>query len=201
MAQLQASLTATRNAHLLTRTAEQDASNHCIMLQMKSEVLAPKRTIPIARPPIFSLKKILVGIDFSPASKQAFTYAIQLARQFRASVILLHVLEPAALTAFAGFAEPPARSKTDTAEAEASFRALAAEIGSEERKGIRWEVRNGLATHEIVAAAQDADVDLVVVGTHGFTSGKHFCIGATAERVARAAPCAVLVVREKEYEL
>lgn len=167
---------------------------------MKSELLAPKKTVPTARPPAFCLNKILVGIDFSPASKQAFSYAVQLARQFRASLILLHVFEPAALTAFASFPERPVLSKTNTAEAEAGFRALIAEVGSEERKGIRWKVRNGLATHEIVAAAKDADVDLVVVGTHGFTSGKHFCIGATAERVARAAPCPVLVVREKEYE-
>ena len=46
----------------------------------------------------------------------------------------------------------------------------------------------------------ELDVDLIVIATHGFTGWRHFAIGSTAERVARAAPCPVLVVREKEHE-
>jgi hypothetical protein len=38
------------------------------------------------------------------------------------------------------------------------------------------------------------------MAAHGYTGWKHFCIGSTAERVVRAAPCPVLVVREKEHE-
>ena len=60
--------------------------------------------------------------------------------------------------------------------------------------------RRGLASHEIVEAAKDLDVDLIVMATDGYTGWKHFCIGSTAERVVRAAPCPVLVVREKEHE-
>jgi universal stress protein A len=51
-----------------------------------------------------------------------------------------------------------------------------------------------------VEAAKDFDVDLIVIATHGYTGWKHFCIGSTAERVVRAAPCPVMVVREKEHE-
>jgi nucleotide-binding universal stress UspA family protein len=61
-------------------------------------------------------------------------------------------------------------------------------------------VRPGLAAHEIVEAAKELDVDLIVIATHGYTGWKHFTIGSTAERVVRAAPCPVLVVREKEHE-
>jgi nucleotide-binding universal stress UspA family protein len=46
--------------------------------------------------------------------------------------------------------------------------------------------------------AKDADVDLIIMAAHGYTSWRHFCIGSTAELVVRAAPCPVLVVREKE---
>jgi len=41
---------------------------------------------------------------------------------------------------------------------------------------------------------------MIVIATHGYTGWKHFAIGSTAERVVRAAPCPVLVVREKEHE-
>ena len=91
-------------------------------------------------------------------------------------------------------------SKTAAFDAETNLRALVATVGNGEKKSIRWKVRTGLAAHEIIAVAKEMDVDLIVIGTHGFSSGKHFCIGTTAERVARAAPCSVLVVREKEYE-
>jgi nucleotide-binding universal stress UspA family protein len=44
------------------------------------------------------------------------------------------------------------------------------------------------------------DVDLIMIATHGYTSWRHLCIGSTAERVVRSAPCPVLVVREKEHD-
>ena len=65
---------------------------------------------------------------------------------------------------------------------------------------MRAMTRQGIASHEIVDAAKEFDVDLIVMATHGYTGLKHFCIGSTAERVVRAAPCPVLVVREKEHE-
>jgi len=64
----------------------------------------------------------------------------------------------------------------------------------------KMAVRNGLPSHEIVEAAKDLDIDLIIIATHGYTGWKHFCIGSTAERVVRAAPCPVLVVREKEHQ-
>ena len=66
--------------------------------------------------------------------------------------------------------------------------------------GARSTIRTGVATHEIVEAAKELDVDLIVIATHGYTGWKHFAIGSTAARVARAAPCPVFVVREKEHD-
>jgi nucleotide-binding universal stress UspA family protein len=61
-------------------------------------------------------------------------------------------------------------------------------------------VRVGHAPNEITKAAKELNVDLIMIATHGYTSWRHLCIGSTAERVARTAPCSVLVVREKEHE-
>ena len=91
-------------------------------------------------------------------------------------------------------------SKRELASAEKNLRVLlsSAEVGG--LKETRSALRTGIASHEIVEAAKDFDVDLIVIATHGYTGWKHFCIGSTAERVVRAAPCPVLVVREKEHE-
>jgi len=61
-------------------------------------------------------------------------------------------------------------------------------------------VRTGHAPNEITKAAKELDVDLIMIASHGYTSWRHLCIGSTAERVVRAAPCSVLVVREKEHD-
>jgi nucleotide-binding universal stress UspA family protein len=60
--------------------------------------------------------------------------------------------------------------------------------------------RLGHPSEEIVAAAKDFDVDLIVLATHGHTGLKHLLLGSTAERVVRLAPCPVLTVREREHE-
>lgn len=146
-----------------------------------------------------ALKKILVPSDFSPASDNAFRYALHFGQHFGAELHVIHVLEPVVSADFEDLPEAAAISKKELARAEKKFRAWA---DSAEDVGVATKLvlRNGLPAHEIVEAARDLDVDLVILATQGHTGWKHFCIGSTAERVVRAAPCPVLVVREKERE-
>lgn len=158
------------------------------------------RTLP-ARPKSEkpALKKILVPSDFSPASDNAFKYALHFSQHFGAQLHVIHVLEPVLSPQFAGLPEAPALSEAELATAKKNLRAWADSAGA---AGVaaKLVLRNGLPAHEIVEAAKDLDVELVIIATQGHTGWKHFCIGSTAERVVRAAPCPVLVVREKEHE-
>jgi nucleotide-binding universal stress UspA family protein len=158
------------------------------------------QTVAELAPSILHPRKILVPIDFSATSKKAFQYALRFAEQFDCEIVLLHVIEP--VEAIAGtplaidiFAQP----EEDTTAAEAELALLAASSRSQ-RNCIMSAVRTGHAPNEISKAAKELDVDLIVIATHGYTSWRHLCIGSTAERVVRAAPCPVLVVREKEHE-
>ena len=153
-----------------------------------------------SNPALLSIKKILVPVDFSSLSKKAFQYALRLARQFKTELTLMHVLEAAVPPTFEGLQMAPPFPEKDLSGAKKDLRAL---IGSARAAGVAKVgslLRQGLASHEIVETAKDLDVDLIVIATHGYTGWKHFCIGSTAERVVRAAPCPVLVVREKEHE-
>jgi nucleotide-binding universal stress UspA family protein len=151
-------------------------------------------------PQILDLKKILVPIDFSAMSMQAFQYALRFAEQFGCGVVLLHVVEPECVIAGTPVAtEVFAQPEDDAIAAKAELAALAAR--SRNRSNfVTSVVRTGHAPNEINKAAKELDVDLIVIATHGFSSWRHLCIGATAERVVRTAPCPVLVVREKEHE-
>ena len=160
----------------------------------------PRSLLEDAGHPIFALKKILVPHDFSPPSRKAFKYAYRFAKEFGSHLILLHVLEPVSSRSFIELPGAPVFSEKELASAEKNLRVLlsSAEVGG--LKETRAALRTGIASHEIVEAAKDFDVDLIVIATHGYTGWKHFCIGSTAERVVRAAPCPVMVVREKEHE-
>ncbi len=56
-------------------------------------------------------------------------------------------------------------------------------------------LRFGVASEEIVAAASDADADVIVVGTHGRRGLAHTILGSVAEHVVRLSPVPVLTVR------
>jgi nucleotide-binding universal stress UspA family protein len=149
-------------------------------------------------PPGISIHRILVPTDFSSASSNALRYAVRLGQVLGGELTFIHVLPrpvPAALNEFP--IDYPAEPRS---ECEERLDVLAEAARTNGIRATRWLVRTGSPTHEIVEAAKDLDVDLIMIATHGYTSWKHFAIGSTADRVARAAPCPVLVVREKEHE-
>ena len=167
---------------------------------MTAKTLDNRGVLDAPAHPALRFKKILAPIDFSPASKNAIKYALRFAEEFGAELTLLHVLEPAPSTSFIAIpgATPFREMDFSTAEKDLKSAVASARNGKSERP--RWKIRVGVPSHEIVEAAREADADLIVIATHGYTGWKHFCIGSTAERVVRAAPCPVLVVREKEHE-
>lgn len=132
--------------------------------------------------------RILVPVDSSPASNAALTYARMLAHRFGASLHLLHVGENLFLRA--GSADP--RSLDAGAR-----RGLNDRLTEPERlRGATATVtRSDDAASEIVAHAHSADIDLIVMGTHGRTGLAHAVMGSVAEAVVRSAPCPVLTVR------
>jgi nucleotide-binding universal stress UspA family protein len=149
----------------------------------------------------FKLRKILVPVDFSEFSAKALDYALAFADQFSARVVLLHVVEPAVYPE-SYLVVPPAFDEMNGNLVKAAEERLARltldRIGN--RVSAESLVRLGRAYAEIVDTAKRLDVDLIIMGTHGYTGLKHVLLGSTAERVVRHAPCPVLTVREPEHE-
>jgi nucleotide-binding universal stress UspA family protein len=132
------------------------------------------------------VKKILYPTDFSSYSNQAYFHAVALAENHGASLTILFVHTP-------GFGTP--------------------EVHSEESDQQYWKkqleqirpVNSSIPVHhvllegdpatEIVRYAQDAMIDLIVMGTHGRTGLERLLMGSVAEKVMRDAPCSVLVVK------
>jgi universal stress protein A len=154
-----------------------------------------------ALPPVLCVKKVLVPTDFSDRSKKAFKYALGFARQFGSEIVLAHVLEPELAASGARHAlEIPLRAQDKLSVAEKNLQALATSSLPTGNLYVTSSVRTGSTAHEIVEAAKDFDVDLIIIATHGLSGWKSFGMGSITERVARMAPCPVLVVREKEHD-
>jgi nucleotide-binding universal stress UspA family protein len=147
-----------------------------------------------------AIKRILAPTDFSPASKKALKYALRFARDYGSELTMLHVVELATSSSFEEVPEAPAFSKAEMADAERRLRTLVRSFPGAGAPGVKSAIRMGVAAHEIVEVAKELDADLIVIATRGYAGWERLVIGSTAARVARAAPCPVLVVREKEHD-
>jgi uncharacterized protein (DUF2267 family)/nucleotide-binding universal stress UspA family protein len=137
------------------------------------------------------IRTILHPTDFSDCSRYAGDFAARLARDYRARLVLLHVLEP------------PIHSP--------EIAAIALGEGSVLRKQAEEElvrlknayqdvhcehlVSDGFATIGIVHTAQEIKPDLIVVGTHGRGGLGRLVMGSVAEEVIRRGPCPVVAIK------
>lgn len=160
-----------------------------------------KATAPVIElaPLRFHLRKILVPVDFSGPSRKAIHYAQVFAEQFDATLVLVHAVEPMAYPPDFAFVPllPPDLEEKRSGEILRQLEEIAAGV-----RGVRVEsvVRMGRPWQQIVDAAKEEDVDLIVLSTHGYTGMKHALLGSVAEKIVRHAPCPVLVVRDEEHD-
>lgn len=168
-------------------------------LNRRDEALMDAAARTVVKSP-FTLKNILVPIDFSECSKKALAYALPLAKEHQATLILLYVVPPAYGVGEYGGIDYTQLQASMTHGGENELKKLAAqEIGNE--ISTQAFVRTGSPALETVNLAKSLPADLIVISTHGRTGLPHVFLGSVAEHVVQRAPCPVLVVREREHEI
>jgi universal stress protein A len=151
---------------------------------------------------MIDLRRILVPTDFSRYSDVALTYATALAEKFNAELYLLHVVQDLAVFVPDAVAVTPPIALPVEQFATAAREALQRVVSEHhlERFKVHPEVREGAPFYEIIRFAKEAQIDLIVMGTHGHTGLVHVLLGSVTEKVVRKAPCPVLTVRHPEHE-
>jgi universal stress protein A len=152
---------------------------------------------------VIALKKILVATDFSEPSEAALTYGRELARQFEAALLVVHVVDNLLTRAVGGdgfaFSDPALQKEIEEAALKQTESLL-----SDEDRAVRCAktvmIVSNTPADAIADYASQANIDLIVMGTRGRGGSAHLFMGSVAERVVRIAPCPVLTVRHPEHE-
>lgn len=137
-----------------------------------------------------AFSSILVCTDFSPSCESALAMAVRIARRRGGRLTVFHLLPV-----------PPgyqqADYRRDLAEADGRLqrfcRAIPPEVPHETR------IRGGVLPHtEILAAAEAADADLIILGSHTKSDGGKWYVGSVVERTGFRATHPVMVVTDAD---
>lgn len=139
------------------------------------------------------LKHIVISTDLSEASCQALQPAVELARENRAKLTLLYVLEEVYIAPHGAPLVPPVTPITSDEREKAASKALA-----------DWRTKLGVEAHIEVLSADDIaqaiskytlekQADLLCVATHGRTGFRHLVLGSVAESIIRNSKIPVLI--------
>jgi len=136
------------------------------------------------------IRTVLHATDFSDSARPAFELACALARDYRAALVVVHVVPPSRAFAPDGIAMPfPVEEPYEAHVRLARLQPADPSVQTEHR------VLEGDPAEQILRIAQDANADVIVMGTHGTSGLTRLLVGSVAESVMRQAPCPVLTVR------
>ena len=141
--------------------------------------------------------RILLPIDFSPSSQVALEMAADLALHFHASLHLIHVIPAFTATTFPDFTPEQTALREARAEAEENLRKCCTNLAS---RGIdsSFNVEEGNdVAGVLVDEVEHANIDMVIISTHGIGGWHPLVFGSIAEKVVKLVQCPVLLLRSQ----
>jgi nucleotide-binding universal stress UspA family protein len=139
---------------------------------------------------IITFDNILFATDFSRQSNVALPFALSIAHKYGSKIFVVHVLAPPPLGNFPTI-EVQALAAQALREAHEFVKELGRRLGAIPHEA---QLRKGDIWDELSAIAQEKNVDLVVLGTHGRAGVSKLLMGSVAERIFRQSTCPVLTV-------
>jgi len=137
------------------------------------------------------IQTILHPTDFSENSRPAFQTACALARDYHATLLVLHVMMPSVSPVQQG----PLPDPLHPVESQESRAQFPWPQPSDPQIRVEHRLAEGAPAEEVLRLTDVLHCDMVVMGTHGKTGLGRFLTGSVAEEVLRKAVCPVLVVR------
>ncbi len=155
-----------------------------------------------------TIKKLIYATDLSPDGPQIFRYAVALAKQHEAKIILLHALEPLGPTAASLVRNVVPTETLERLEREGlskvreqiqeRLQRFCDEVlgGKTHVEDLVEEIRivEGPPATVIVEQAQAEGADMIIMGMHGYTALERMLLGSVANKVVQQCRIPVLLV-------
>lgn len=138
-------------------------------------------------------KIILVGVDGSPPSRKALTWAAAEAADHQADLVVLNVWEPTLPPPMGLGAAPHDVSDPSQGATEKLLTVVRDELGEDPPVLVQPRVKQGNAAEVLIEESENAN--LLVVGTRGRGGFRGLVLGSVSQHVAAYAKCPVTVVR------
>ncbi|GER90696.1 universal stress protein UspA [Dictyobacter vulcani] len=138
-------------------------------------------------------KHILVPLDGSIRSEQALPVAARIARATQASLLLLETINPVDEM---GLSSLPQEQRL--LEMEHTYLQNIASGPELTDIAITTHSRIGIPAEQILLAADQHHIDLIVMCSHGRTGLKRWAMGSVTQKVSRSSPVPVLVLKEDD---
>jgi len=144
------------------------------------------------------IRTILMPTDFSEYAEHAFTWALEMAADWQARLVLFYAATPISPLAFPDSVYLPELRRLEADMLADAEKRMSEFVGKKESSAVVVETRVvvGEPIYEICQAVGREQADLIIMGSHGRTGLSHVLLGSVAERVIRHASCPVLVVRK-----
>ncbi|RLF28725.1 MAG: hypothetical protein DRN08_04855 [Thermoplasmata archaeon] len=134
------------------------------------------------------IKRVVIPVDRSDASKVATEQGAYLARLLGVDVVIINVSDSHRFVASVAIEERLMRENEAALE---EFRRIAEAVGVGVNVTTRLVV--GVPADEIVKFVRDDD--LIVMASHGKKGIDRFLLGSVSEEVLRRAPCSVMIIK------
>ncbi|MBN1539927.1 MAG: universal stress protein [Candidatus Thermoplasmatota archaeon] len=147
-------------------------------------------------------RNILVPVDGSELSMDAFEQAMSLSKLIGSKITVLHVMEQlySDYTVLEGAEIISASNiiQTETRQQVKNFLEDFVRRGGEEGVDVRTLIKDGHVAQEIIELS--GQYDLIIIGTHGRRKITSLIMGSVAEKVGRHALCPVMLVRDPKKD-
>ena len=142
-----------------------------------------------------NITNILVPLDFSEISLNSLETAIAIAKQQKAKITLLNVVDTSFMFGFKGVDYVSEKTIDSIVDVSARMlRPLLTKLKEEHQLECASEIKVGLVPQSIAKTASAIDADLIIMGTHGSSGVREFFMGSTAQEVVKIASCPVLTI-------
>jgi nucleotide-binding universal stress UspA family protein len=144
---------------------------------------------------MLKIEKILFPSELREYSLKTLPFVLSMSEKFNSTIYLLHVIED--ISKWGGFYIPHISLDLYQEEAMEAAEKFMDQVCNQQMQGcpnFQRRILSGDPAAEILKTIESENIDLVVMGTHGYKGLEHAIFGSTAEKVVKKSPVPVMVV-------